>query len=182
MDNILIFYKLLRDLSWILIHELPVIVNFLPYIVPCWVIGYKKCRGTGMNTRGAKKEISKGGGRGAVLDFFWGGRVCQGGCQTILGCQEGGAPPRATPLILRLWWTPPPPIRVFVWEKNREAKSNLKMKGGGKEIKLLPGYTPLNGKNDPWWTPPLKKKIWNFFFESCLESSETWKKHSKKKN
>ena len=40
--------------------------------------------------------------------------------------------------------TPPPPMRVFMCEKNREGKSNLKMKGGGKEIKLMPEYTPLD--------------------------------------
>ena len=38
---------------------------------------------------------------------------------------------------------PPPPMHVFVCEKNREGKSKLKMKGGGKEIKSMPEYTPL---------------------------------------
>ena len=34
-------------------------------------------------------------------------------------------------------------MRLFVCKKNREGKSNLKMKVGGKEIKLRSEYTPL---------------------------------------
>ena len=52
-----------------------------------------------------------------------------------------------TKLQMYLWFfpkTPPPPMHVFVCEKNREGKSKLKMKGGGKEIKSMPDYTPLH--------------------------------------
>ena len=62
--------------------------------------------------------------------------------------------------------TPPPSnARVCVREK-QGSKIKSQNEGGGEEIKLLPGYTPLNGKNDSWRTPPpSKKNVENFFLK-----------------
>ena len=89
--------------------------------------------------------------------FFGGRRVCQGGpsfCASDEHHQYVCLCERKTVNENQIW----------------------KWRGRGKEVKLMPGYTPLNGKNDPWWTPPPKKNFFENFFESCLESSETWKK------
>ena len=66
-------------------------------------------------------------------------------------------------------WTPhPPPMRVFVWEKNREAKSNLKMKGGGERNQIIARIYAPEWKKWPLADPPPQKKMLKIFFWKLL--------------
>ena len=93
------------------------------------------------------------------------------------GFARGGARPfwdaRGGPHFAPLMNTIPPLQYVCLCERKTVNENQIwKWRGRGKEVKLMPGYTPLNGKNDPWWTPPPKKKFFENFFWKLLRI--TW--------